>query len=77
MEAEVFRPTDSGTSLHPEKRAAAADVLAGELQRRIGAPLRTIIWERASLAASLAGLTVDVTKAEAALRKAAGRDGRS
>jgi hypothetical protein len=77
MEAEVPRTAESGTSLHPEQRAAAADVLARELQRRIGAPLRTIIWERASLAASLAGLAVDVTKAEAALRKAAGGGGRS
>jgi hypothetical protein len=77
MDAEEPGAAGSAAPLDPEQRAAAADLLAGELQRRIGAPLREVIWERASLAASLAGLAVDVTKAEAALRKAAGRDGRS
>ena len=47
---------------------AAAAVAAGGLQERIGGPLRKIIWERASLAASMAGLVVDVSKAEASLQ---------
>jgi energy-coupling factor transporter ATP-binding protein EcfA2 len=75
MERDVPRSAGPNAPMDPERRAEAAHVLAGELQRRIGAPLRTIIWERASLAASLAGLAVDVTKAEAALRRAAGREG--
>jgi energy-coupling factor transporter ATP-binding protein EcfA2 len=77
MEAKAPRLAGPHTPVDPEQRAAAADILEQELQNRLGAPMRTIIWERASLAASLAGLTVDVTKAEAAMRRAAGRDGRA
>ena len=67
METEVPRPAGPDAPIDPEERARAADVLAHELQRRIGAPLRTIIWERASLAATLAGLAVDLSRAEADL----------
>jgi len=75
MEREVPRLAGPHPPVDLEQRAAAADVLATELQRRLGAPMREIIWERASLAATLAGLAVDVTKAEASLRRASGRGG--
>ena len=35
--------------------------LDSQLQERFGAPLRTLLWERASLAAVVAGLAVDAT----------------
>lgn len=57
----------SGDALDPERRAEAAEVLDAQLQARIGAPLREIIWERASLSAVVAGLAVDTTMAEADL----------
>jgi len=50
--------------IDPEQRAAAADILDAQLQARIGAPLREIVWERASLAAVVAGLAVDASMAE-------------
>ncbi|MFH1105529.1 MAG: hypothetical protein V1757_11395, partial [Actinomycetota bacterium] len=50
--------------IDPEQRAAAADILDTQLQARIGAPLREIVWERASLAAVVAGLAVDASMAE-------------
>ena len=70
MEAEVPRPLGR-RSVDPEERAAAAEVAAGELQARLGAPLRRAVWERAALAASLAGATVEVMRAEASLRREA------
>jgi hypothetical protein len=45
----------------------AAQVLDAQLQARIGAPLREIVWDRASLSAVVAGLAVDATMAEADL----------
>ncbi|HEX5630441.1 MAG TPA: hypothetical protein VFY15_02150, partial [Acidimicrobiia bacterium] len=48
-------------------RQARAAVLDTELQLRIGAPLRRILWERASLAAVVAGLAVDSARAESHL----------
>ena len=42
-------------------------MLDAELQERIGAPLRTLLWERASLSAVVAGLAVDAAMAEARL----------
>jgi hypothetical protein len=56
-----------GDAVDPERRGEAAEVLDAQLQARIGAPLREIIWERASLSAVVAGLTVDTTMAEADL----------
>lgn len=53
--------------IDPERRAEAAQVLDGQLQARIGAALREIIWERASLAAVVAGLAVDASMAESHL----------
>lgn len=50
--------------IDPEQRADAAEILDTQLQARIGAPLREIIWERASLAAVVAGLAVDASMAE-------------
>jgi len=50
--------------IDPHRRAEAAEVLDAQLQGRIGAPLREIIWERASLAAVVAGLAVDASMAE-------------
>jgi hypothetical protein len=53
----------------PERRAQAAGVVAEELQGRLGAPLRRAVWERAALAASVAGVTVEALQAEAALQR--------
>ena len=65
---ETLVPRDRpGGSLDPERRAEAAEVLDAQLQARIGAPLREIVWERASLSAVVAGLAVDATMAEADL----------
>lgn len=65
---EKLVPRDRpGTALDPERRAEAADILDAQLQARIGAPLREIMWERASLAAVVAGLAVDATMAESDL----------
>lgn len=47
----------------------ASAIAADGLQERIGGPLREIVWERASLAASMAGLVVDVSRAEASLQE--------
>ncbi len=47
--------------------AARAAVLDAELQERIGAPLRRLLWERASLSAVVAGLAVEASMAEARL----------
>ncbi|OFW67375.1 MAG: hypothetical protein A2Z12_06660 [Actinobacteria bacterium RBG_16_68_21] len=54
-------------AIDPARREEAAAILNGQLQARIGAPLREIIWERASLAAVVAGLAVDASMAEAHL----------
>ena len=50
-------------------RRMAAEVVAGELQQRIGGPLRELLWERARLAATVAGLAVEALQAEAVLRR--------
>jgi GTPase SAR1 family protein len=47
--------------------AAPAIAIDSELQERFGAPLRTVLWERASLAAVVAGLAVDASVANASL----------
>jgi hypothetical protein len=60
-------PARSDPVVEPERRAAAADVLTAELQSRIGAPLRRIVWERAALGATLAGVLTDATVAETSL----------
>ncbi len=52
----------------PERRADAAGLLSDRFQRELGAPLREILWERSSLAASVAGLAVEAAQAEAKLR---------
>lgn len=59
-------PRERGV-LNPERQAAAADILDVELQARIGAPLREIIWDRASLSAVVAGLAVEASMAESEL----------
>lgn len=48
-------------------RQDAATIVERELQERIGAPLRTLLWERASLSAVVAGLSVDAEMADAHL----------
>lgn len=68
MEAELPRP-EGRKAIDPERRARAAGVAAEELQHRLGAPLRRLVWERAALAASLAGVTVETVRAEAALQR--------
>ncbi|HAX82058.1 MAG TPA: hypothetical protein DCY40_05790, partial [Actinobacteria bacterium] len=49
------------------RREARAAILDAELQERIGAPLRRLLWERASLSAVVAGLAVDSAIAESRL----------
>jgi hypothetical protein len=63
---ERIVPRERGVMV-PERQAAAADVLDIEFQARIGAPLREIIWDRASLSAVLVGLAVDASMAESEL----------
>ncbi len=60
-------PRTAGRSAEADRRSRAAVVLDAELQERIGAPLRTLLWERASLSAVVAGLAVDAAMAEARL----------
>jgi len=66
MEQEVPRSEDG--VIEPGRRADAAGVLADRLQESLGGPLRRILWERAALSASVAGLAVDAAQAEARLR---------
>jgi energy-coupling factor transporter ATP-binding protein EcfA2 len=68
MEAAVPRP-EGRQAVDPEQRARAAEVAAEELQQRLGAPLRRAVWERAALAASLTGVTVEALRTEAALQR--------
>lgn len=66
-----------GTRLIEEELSAAFDAALAtadppvaidtELQERFGAPLRTMLWERASLSAVVAGLAVDATMVDQAL----------
>lgn len=66
-----------GTRLIEEELGAAFDAalatddppeaIDSELQERFGAPLRTMLWERASLSAVVAGLAVDATMVDEAL----------
>jgi hypothetical protein len=63
MEASVPRQSDP-TGVRREARTA---ILDAELQERIGAPLRRLLWERASLSAVVAGLAVDSAIAESRL----------
>ncbi len=67
LEQELDAVLDAVIGADPGR---AHGVAAEMLQAAIGAPLREIVWERASLAASMAGLAVDVDKAEATLRPA-------
>jgi GTP-binding protein EngB required for normal cell division len=66
MEREVPRSEDG--VVEPGRRGDAAGVLADRLQETLGGPLRRILWERAALSASVAGLAVDAAQAEAELR---------
>jgi GTPase SAR1 family protein len=68
MEAETPRP-EGRRVVDLEERARAAEVAAEELQQRLGAPLRRLVWERAALAASLTGVTVEALRAEAGLQR--------
>lgn len=56
---EVLQAAGSG--------AGTADRLDAGLQERFGAPIRTILWQRASLAAVVAGLTVDASTVDLGL----------
>jgi hypothetical protein len=48
---------------------AAAAAIAEGLQQGVGSPLRKILWERAALAASVAGFVVDAEAAQKALQR--------
>jgi energy-coupling factor transporter ATP-binding protein EcfA2 len=50
-------------------RRIAAEFVSGELEQRIGDPLRELLWERARLGATVAGLAVEALQAEAVLRR--------
>jgi hypothetical protein len=74
VEAEVraaIATMDALAPLGPDptgvKVEARSAILDGELQERIGAPLRRLLWERASLSAVVAGLAVDAAIAESRL----------
>jgi GTP-binding protein EngB required for normal cell division len=67
LEAEVRGILGDLGGVSDAGRASA--IAAGGLQERIGGPLREIVWERASLAATVAGLVVDVSRAEASLQE--------
>jgi len=68
MEQVVPRAKDgSDPVVDPHRRAAAADVVGAELQSRIGGPLRRIIWERATLAATVTGVLTEAALAETSL----------
>ena len=70
MEESVPRARRRDGSLRPfspEHRVDAAGLLDAELQERIGAPMRKLMWERASLSAVVAGIAVDASAAEAGL----------
>jgi GTP-binding protein EngB required for normal cell division len=66
-----------GTRLIEDELSAAFDAalateepdaaIEGELQERFGAPLREMLWERASLSAVVAGLAVDASLVDASL----------
>lgn len=60
-------PEFEGKGAEAQRRARAASILDDELQARIGAPLRKLLWERASLSAVVAGLAVEATMAESRL----------
>ncbi|MFQ5948624.1 MAG: hypothetical protein ACE5KX_07180, partial [Acidimicrobiia bacterium] len=51
-----------------EQRRVAGLALGRELEKRIGDPLRHLLWERATLSASVAALGVDAARVEAGLR---------
>jgi hypothetical protein len=55
--------------IDPERHAEVARAVSEELERRLGAPLRRLIWERAALAASVTEVTVDALRAETALQR--------
>ena len=67
MESLVDRPRDRDGRPEPlggEEGDRASRTLDDELQQRIGAPLRKVLWERASLSSVVASLAVDATEAE-------------
>jgi len=69
LESELQGAVDVMTGVAGPRRPAdeTAVLLDGQLQARIGAPLREIIWERAALSAVVTGLAVDATMAESEL----------
>jgi energy-coupling factor transporter ATP-binding protein EcfA2 len=62
IEAELREAVDA--SWHSDDPAT---ILDAELQERFGAPIRKVLWERASLSAVLAGLAVDAATIDGGL----------
>jgi energy-coupling factor transporter ATP-binding protein EcfA2 len=62
IESELQHAVDASV---PASDPAA--VLESELQERFGAPIRAVLWERASLSAVVAGLAVDATTVDDSL----------
>lgn len=67
VEAAVRDLVAAADRIAPGAGAERREVIASGLQERIGAPLRTLLWERASLSAVVAGLAVDASAAESHL----------
>lgn len=65
--AQAPAGAEAGRRREPPQDEGIAEVL----QRQFGAPLRRLVWERAALAASLAGVTVEALRAEESLRRGA------
>ena len=68
LESEVPRTT-ARRVVDSEQHARAAEAFVDQLQQHLGGPLRRAVWERAALAASLAGVTVEALRAEASLQR--------
>lgn len=67
LEAEMRKASGLGTEPGSEP-AGDEEIVAAEMYRRIGKPLRELFWDRATLGAYLASLSVEALQAEAKLK---------
>jgi energy-coupling factor transporter ATP-binding protein EcfA2 len=69
LEAEMRQAAGLGSdSAETGSEPSEESIVAGEMYRRIGKPLRELFWDRATLGAYLASLSVETLQAEAKLR---------